>query len=64
MNKVREGLQNKKINYIDVLVNNAALFGDDTNLVCRHGIEETLLANHFGHFYLTYLLFPLVRNSK
>ena len=28
------------------------------------GIEMTMATNHFGHFYLTYLLFPLLKLSK
>jgi NAD(P)-dependent dehydrogenase (short-subunit alcohol dehydrogenase family) len=28
------------------------------------GVEMTLAINHFGHFLLTYLLFPLIKLSK
>ncbi len=28
------------------------------------GIEMTMATNHFGHFLLTYLLFPLVKKAK
>lgn len=28
------------------------------------GVEMMMATNHFGHFLLTYLLFPLLRESK
>lgn len=30
----------------------------------EEGVQMTMAVNHFGHFLLTYLLFPLVRKSK
>ena len=28
------------------------------------GVELTMTVNHFGHFYLTYLLFPLIKDVE
>lgn len=41
---------------IDILVNNAGLFMRGDKQTSELGFEMTLTANHFGPFYLTYLL--------
>ena len=30
----------------------------------KQGVEMTVSVNHFGHFYLTYLLFDLIKNRS
>jgi len=48
---------------IDVLINNAGgIFGNYQ--LTKNGIEETVAANHLGHFLLTHLLLPLLIESK
>jgi NAD(P)-dependent dehydrogenase (short-subunit alcohol dehydrogenase family) len=49
--------------YIDILLNNAGLATDQANL-SELGYEFTMTVNHFGHFYLTYLLFDSILKSK
>lgn len=53
----------KSFKHIDILINNAGLA---LNELSRNedGIEMTLAINHFGHFYLTYLLFDLILTSQ
>ena len=45
-----------------MLVNNAGVMKDKKE-ICENGVESTYMANHFGHFYLTYLLFPIIEKS-
>lgn len=45
-----------KFDHIDILVNNAGLILDGDRQTNEQGIEMTLAINHFGPFYLTYLL--------
>jgi NAD(P)-dependent dehydrogenase (short-subunit alcohol dehydrogenase family) len=45
------------------LINNAGLIIDELERN-EDGIEMTLAINHFGHFYLTYLLFDSIRNAS
>ena len=52
-----------KFEYIDTLVNNAALVIDGEKQISELGYEMTLSVNHFGPFYLTYLLWGLVVKS-
>lgn len=48
---------------LDVLINNAgARF--DTLKKSSDGIELTFATNHLGHFFLTYLLFDLIKKSE
>ena len=46
-----------------MLINNSGLFIDDRK-ISEMGIEMTMQINHFGHFYLTYLLFDKIRQAK
>ena len=48
---------------IDILVNNAGLIMGEERRVNSDGIEMTLAVNHFGHFYLTYLLWESLCKS-
>lgn len=52
-----------KYDKIDVLINNAGVFLNQrkTN---SSGIELTFMINHLAHFYLTYLIFDLLKNSR
>lgn len=45
------------------MLNNAGLILEE-KATSELGIEMTYTINHFGHFYLTYLLFDNVRKSK
>jgi NAD(P)-dependent dehydrogenase (short-subunit alcohol dehydrogenase family) len=47
---------------VDILVNNAGLIMND-RLLNEKGIETMMAINHFGHFYLTYLLFPRIKTA-
>jgi retinol dehydrogenase 12 len=48
---------------IDILVNNAGMIMNDRQ-VNEMGVEMTMAVNHFGPFYLTYLLFLNIKKSK
>lgn len=52
-----------EFNHIDILVNNAGMIMHERQ-VNDMGIEMTMAVNHFGPFYLTYLLFPSIKLSK
>lgn len=45
-----------KFDHVDILINNAGLILMGGRQVNEQGIEMTLAINHFGPFYLTYLL--------
>jgi NAD(P)-dependent dehydrogenase (short-subunit alcohol dehydrogenase family) len=45
---------------LDVLVNNAGIYPPSQRVVTAEGIELTLAIAHFGHFRLTYALWPLL----
>lgn len=49
--------------HIDILINNAGLVLNE-RAISELGIEMTYTINHFGHFYLTYLLFDMIEKSK
>ena len=52
----------KCFKHVDILINNAGLALDKLSRN-EDGIEMTLAINHFGHFYLTYLLFEIIETS-
>jgi NAD(P)-dependent dehydrogenase (short-subunit alcohol dehydrogenase family) len=53
----------REFEHIDVLINNAGMMMNDRQ-VNELGIEMTMAVNHFGHFLLTYLLFPSIKKSS
>ena len=48
---------------IDILLNNSGFMANERKLN-EDNIEMTMAVNHYGHFYLTYLLFPLLKDTK
>ncbi|MCX8057365.1 MAG: SDR family oxidoreductase [Ignavibacteria bacterium] len=53
---------NSKFDKIDVLINNAGVFLNQRKTNSKV-IELTFMINHLAHFYLTYLIFDLLKNS-
>ena len=51
------------VNKIDILVNNAGIVWDWGREVTEDGFELTFATNHLGHFLLTDLLLPLLKES-
>jgi len=53
-----------KISRLDVLVNNAAVMAlPEREVVTETGLEMQMGTNHFGHFLLTALLWPIVNKQ-
>ncbi len=52
-----------KADQIDLLINNAGILTSEYKLTLQ-GHEMTAGVNHFGHFYLTELLMPLLLKAK
>ncbi len=52
----------KKYQKIDVLLNNAGIMTTPYGLTAD-GLEQQQGVNHFGHFYLTALLFKMIKNT-
>ena len=52
----------KKYEKIDVLINNAGIF-THKKIITPDGFELTFMINYLSHFYLTYLIFPLLNNK-
>ena len=52
-----------KVNQVDLLVNNAGIITSEYQITPQ-GHEITAGVNHFGHFYLTKLLLPLLLKAK
>ena len=53
----------KKYDHIDILINNAGVMAIPTKKTTQEGFEMQFGVNHLGHFYLTYLLWNLLKKS-
>ena len=50
---------------VDILVNNAGVYwGKGERATTEDGFELTFGVNHLGHFLLTELVFPLLKESS
>lgn len=54
----------KKVERIDALICNGAIAQVPTQVITKDGYESQLGVNHYGHFLLQSLLFPLINKSK
>lgn len=52
-----------KISKIDILVNNAGIMALPERSLTEDGIEAQIGTNHFGHFLLTMLVWPILAND-
>jgi NAD(P)-dependent dehydrogenase (short-subunit alcohol dehydrogenase family) len=54
-----------KVKYgrVDILVNNAGVMGYPEKMYSEEGYEMQMAVNHLGHFYLTYLLWDILKDS-
>lgn len=58
-------LKAQNINHIDLLLNNAGVMALTSFTLTANNLEFQMGANHYGHFLLTALLFPmLAKNSR
>ena len=48
---------------MDILVNNAGVSAFPELTLNKDGIEMTMAVNHFGHFYLTSQLWPVLKSA-
>jgi len=53
-----------RLSRLDVLINNAAIMAPPQRRVSADGFELQMATNYFGHFALTGLLMPLLRESE
>lgn len=53
----------KEFEHLDILINNSGMVRDERT-VHDNGIEMTYMINHFGPFYLTFLLFSRLAKAK
>jgi NAD(P)-dependent dehydrogenase (short-subunit alcohol dehydrogenase family) len=55
--------QNPAISKIDVLLNNAGVMAIPDKQITKDGFEKTFQTNHLGHFALTALLMPFMKEN-
>jgi NAD(P)-dependent dehydrogenase (short-subunit alcohol dehydrogenase family) len=53
-----------KYSHVNILINNAGVAGFPKLTVNENNIEMQMAVNHFGHFYLTYLLWDVLKDSE
>lgn len=53
----------EKYTGLDVLVNNAGIMAMPKRQVTVDGLEAQIGTNHFGHFLLTAILFPIIKQN-
>ena len=53
-----------KFNKINILANNAGVSALKDLTLNSEGIEMAMAVNHFGHFYLTFKLWDLLKHSE
>lgn len=53
----------KKYKHVDILINNAGIMAIKDRELTKDGLESQIGTNHFGHFLLTALLYPLLSNN-
>ena len=56
-------VRNSSYGPIDVLINNAGLMNVEPYQTTDDGFEMTMGVNHFGHFLLTQLLLPVIKEN-
>ena len=61
---VREEVgKDAETNRVDFLINNAGVMAVPERRLTRDGFEMQIGINHFGHFFLTYHLWPFLKKS-
>lgn len=66
LDSVREGVTEifKKVDKIDALICNGAIAQVPKQVITKDGFESQMGVNHYWHFLLQSLLFPLINKSK
>ena len=54
----------KTSNRLDILINNAGIMAIPERTLTKDGFEMQIGTNHFGHYVLTGLLFPLLKKTE